>query len=400
MNKQLSDAEIVRFYPGSNSTSDFVACARKVIAAALAGTEPSDFVIAELQNIASADIKNFVATNPHHEFFLWAQNRARHTLAKISEAALAHKSDGAVAELSDEQIEAEACLYSLDLANGLDWCFDDFNLKAFVRAILLMSAGPIPVQHDSDCSTNNRGVPELLGPCDCSAAAPAAPVAVPVDASDWAPTSETLVKRLRDPVDLQPLIDMPERMREAINVIDSEAADAIESLQAQLDEANYLIECGNNAVNAAARATQADPAPHSGEAAPVAMGEAVAKWLEKKADDHAEEYGHDDMGSLSFGAGRDGDAKHEYHSNLLELAEEARAFFAAQPQAAPSGLSDALNDILIEHRIALEPEHEGQWHADLYGEYGCEPIAHAEGSTPIDAARNAIAAASATGSGA
>lgn len=22
--------------------------------------------------------------------------------------------------------------------------------------------------HDSDCSTNNRGVPELLGPCDCS----------------------------------------------------------------------------------------------------------------------------------------------------------------------------------------------------------------------------------------
>lgn len=73
---------------------------------------------------------------------------------------------------------------------------------------------------------------------------------------------------------------------------------------------------------------------------------------------------------------------------------------AAQQQAAPSELSDALNDILIEHRIALEPEHEGQWHADLYGEYGCEPIAHAEGSTPIDAARNAIAAAGATGSGA
>lgn len=22
--------------------------------------------------------------------------------------------------------------------------------------------------HESDCSTNNRGVPELLGPCDCS----------------------------------------------------------------------------------------------------------------------------------------------------------------------------------------------------------------------------------------
>jgi len=27
-----------------------------------------------------------------------------------------------------------------------------------------------PVMHDSDCSTNNRGVPELLGPCDCSVA--------------------------------------------------------------------------------------------------------------------------------------------------------------------------------------------------------------------------------------
>jgi hypothetical protein len=23
--------------------------------------------------------------------------------------------------------------------------------------------------HDSDCSTNNRGVPDLLGPCDCRA---------------------------------------------------------------------------------------------------------------------------------------------------------------------------------------------------------------------------------------
>lgn len=27
--------------------------------------------------------------------------------------------------------------------------------------------------HDSDCSTNNRGCPELLGPCDCSASPPA-----------------------------------------------------------------------------------------------------------------------------------------------------------------------------------------------------------------------------------
>lgn len=24
------------------------------------------------------------------------------------------------------------------------------------------------MSHDSDCSTNNAGVPELIGPCDCS----------------------------------------------------------------------------------------------------------------------------------------------------------------------------------------------------------------------------------------
>ena len=27
--------------------------------------------------------------------------------------------------------------------------------------------GECEMRHDSDCSTNNRGVPELLGPCDC-----------------------------------------------------------------------------------------------------------------------------------------------------------------------------------------------------------------------------------------
>jgi hypothetical protein len=34
-------------------------------------------------------------------------------------------------------------------------------------------AKPAPIQHDSDCSTNNHGVPELLGPCDCSKKDPA-----------------------------------------------------------------------------------------------------------------------------------------------------------------------------------------------------------------------------------
>ncbi|WP_233620283.1 hypothetical protein [Burkholderia multivorans] len=36
---------------------------------------------------------------------------------------------------TDAEIESEARLYSLDLYNGLDWCFDDNNLKAFIRAL-------------------------------------------------------------------------------------------------------------------------------------------------------------------------------------------------------------------------------------------------------------------------
>ncbi|MGN8190309.1 hypothetical protein ACTJLD_30430 [Burkholderia sp. 22088] len=38
---------------------------------------------------------------------------------------------------TDAEIESEARLYSLDLANGLDWCFDDFNLKAFIRTLFI-----------------------------------------------------------------------------------------------------------------------------------------------------------------------------------------------------------------------------------------------------------------------
>ena len=53
--------------------------------------------------------------------------------------------------------------------------------------------------------------------------------------------------------------------------------------------------------------------------------EAVAKMLEKKVDDFAEAHGSDDMGGLSFGRGAHADAKLDYHSGLLELAEEVRA---------------------------------------------------------------------------
>jgi hypothetical protein len=59
--------------------------------------------------------------------------------------------------------------------------------------------------------------------------------------------------------------------------------------------------------------------------------EAVAKMLDKKADDYACEYGSDDMGSLSFGQGNHADAKRDYHSSLIELAEEVRAMIPADP---------------------------------------------------------------------
>lgn len=46
------------------------------------------------------------------------------------------------------------------------------NRELLADAIFESIAAPSVAspQHDSDCSTNNRGVPELLGPCDCSIA--------------------------------------------------------------------------------------------------------------------------------------------------------------------------------------------------------------------------------------
>lgn len=66
--------------------------------------------------------------------------------------------------------------------------------------------------------------------------------------------------------------------------------------------------------------------------------ESVAKMLAKKADDYAAEYGHDDMGGLSFGSGNHAEARREYHSSLIELEEEVRAMISAAP-AAPKVVS-------------------------------------------------------------
>lgn len=47
-------------------------------------------------------------------------------------------------------------------------------------------------------------------------------------------------------------------------------------------------------------------------------------------------------------------------------------------------------DLIREHRIAITPEHEGQWHADLYGSEA-EPLARAEGATPEAAVAAVVA---------
>lgn len=47
-------------------------------------------------------------------------------------------------------------------------------------------------------------------------------------------------------------------------------------------------------------------------------------------------------------------------------------------------------ELMREHRIAVTPEHEGQWHADLYG-HEAEPLISAEGETPEQAVHAVMA---------
>jgi len=80
---------------------------------------------------------------------------------------------------------------------------------------------------------------------------------------------------------------------------------------------------------------------HMGEPAPsVPDGwqdgvKAVADMLQKKANDYAIEYGHDDMGGLSFGPGMNGEIKMDHYTTLLELVDEVKAMLAAAPEAKP-----------------------------------------------------------------
>lgn len=63
----------------------------------------------------------------------------------------------------------------------------------------------------------------------------------------------------------------------------------------------------------------------------VAGIEAVAKMIDKKADDYADQFGYVVAGGLSFGGGIEGEIKRDTHSGLIELAEEIRALAPAQP---------------------------------------------------------------------
>ncbi|WP_070108637.1 hypothetical protein [Burkholderia plantarii] len=66
--------------------------------------------------------------------------------------------------------------------------------------------------------------------------------------------------------------------------------------------------------------------------------EAVATMLDKKADDYADEFGSvdPDTGALEFGTGSHAEVKRDYHSSLIELADEVRAMTPARAAVSPA----------------------------------------------------------------
>ncbi|MDN7654345.1 hypothetical protein QZM62_12910 [Burkholderia multivorans] len=93
--------------------------------------------------------------------------------------------------------------------------------------------------------------------------------------------------------------------------------------------------------------------------------EAVAKMIEKKAADYLDEYGYveHDTGAVSWGLGNHADEKRDYHSSLVELAEEVRAMAPAMAAAAPAdetpeGCTPADARMLREANHALAAEND------------------------------------------
>ena len=91
--------------------------------------------------------------------------------------------------------------------------------------------------------------------------------------------------------------------------------------------------------------------------------------------------------AMGYDSGKDGIewSPEEWAAHLL-------AAYQAAPAAPAGDASDtALLDAMERHRIALVPEHEGPWDAELYEE-GEEPQHIGSGATPREALRAAIAA--------
>ncbi|PXW28217.1 hypothetical protein [Paraburkholderia caballeronis] len=145
---------------------------------------------------------------------------------------------------------------------------------------------------------------------------------------------------------LREFIECSETNSESIDVVAGDDCTSAAVIRDLLEEVDTLREAAKGAAVIANTAgaeirdlRAALSAPAEATQAVAVLGgwaqgvEAVAKLLDKKADDYAQQYGHDDMGSLSFGTGAHADAKRDYHWSLIELAEEVRAMLAAAPQA-------------------------------------------------------------------
>lgn len=67
----------------------------------------------------------------------------------------------------------------------------------------------------------------------------------------------------------------------------------------------------------------------------------------------------------------------------------AKAALAAHRTGQAPG-QQSMSELIRQHRIAITPEHEGQWHADLYADQA-EPVVLAEGDTPEAAVAAVVA---------
>lgn len=76
--------------------------------------------------------------------------------------------------------------------------------------------------------------------------------------------------------------------------------------------------------------------------------DAAASLIQKKADDYADEFGYDDMGSLSFGRGHHAEVKSDHHFFMLELVNELRALIdnhaGSEPNSERNRFAEAPQD--------------------------------------------------------